>query len=491
MPPATGLHFYRKRQTIDHLALERPQSLQIFRECICNALVSLERRIELLQQSYYGHDKNIELEIKRWLPTLNTVLRQSRVSYCMSKSALKDTFAMYERAKGDPTLVVDFDKDAIKTVIECIERVVQYLKTGFGDIITDMRAVSNYMCKYCRSFSEAEGDAYLDTAINYERQRNEFAQAIQFNIDDITDMAEKFETTGLRLADLGFIARDLAEKYECMHAPFLVIIPQAFENVKNAINGIRKWVEADEGYADFIHYDIVDLEQKKEIQEKKCREIQTKCSNCDHKIKTLKRELADCTEDINRFQNREKSLKKEKQALIEENKDVLFDLDIKQFRKEELKPNLEEFTNSELEAYKQLEREIAILSEKRPMIDKKLEDINKKLKLIQERKEAKVRKEKQISEARTETRSTKKEWRKTEVELERINACLSRLREIHRYKTTPEILKKIFHNMPLTARHVVNKGKKPISGKTLTHHYENTPIQIYRKFHFQKLKVFR
>ena len=433
--------------------------------------------MELLHQSYYGHDKNIELEIKRWLPTLNLVLRQSRISFVMSKSALNDTFAMYERAKGDPTLKVDFDKEAIQVVIECIDRVVQYLKTGFGDIIKDMRALSTYMWKYCLSFSETEGDAYLDTAVNYERQRKEFAKAINFNVDDITDMAEKFETTGLRLADLGFIARDLAEKHECMHAPFLVIIPQAFENLNNAINGFRKWVQADEGYADFIHYDIVELEEKKEIQEKKVRDIQIRCANCDHKIKTLKRELVDCTDDVNRFQNREKILKKEKQELIEENKDVLFDLDIKQFRKDELKHKLEEISESELEKYKQLEREIAILSEKRPTIDKKLEDINKKLKLIHDRKEGKQKKEKQLSEARTETRATKKECRRTEVELERIDACLSRLREIHRYKTTPEILKKIFHNMPLTARHVVNKGgKKPINGR----HFSLSFTQIDR-----------
>ena len=464
MPPATGLQFYRKRQTIDHLTLERPQSLQIFRECITKALVSIENRIELLQQSYYGHDKDIELEIKRWLPTLNVVLRQSRVSFFMCKSALNDTFAMYERAKGDPTLKIDFDKDAIKTVMECIDRVTQYLKTGFGDIIKDMRALSDYMWKYCRSFSETDGDAYLDTAVNYERQRQEFSQAIKFNIDDITDMAEKFETTGLRLADLGSVARELAEKNECMHAPFLVIIPQAFENVKNAIHGMRKWVQADEGYADFIQYDIADLEKRKEIQEKKCREFQIKCSNCDHKMKTLKRELNECIDDVNRFQNREKALKAEKHALIEENKDVLFDLDIKQFRKEELKPHVDDLSDSELEKYKLLEREIATLSEKRPLIDKKLEEINKKLKIIHDRKEGKTKKEKQITETRAETRSTKKECRKTEVELERIEACLSRLREIHRYKTTPEILKKIFHNMPLTARHVVNKGKRPING---------------------------
>ena len=29
------------------------------------------------------------------------------------------------------------------------------------------------------------------------------------------------------------------------------------------------------------------------------------------------------------------------------------------------------------------------------------------------------------------------------------------------------------------------------TGPSDYHHYENTPIQIYRKFHLQKLKIFR
>jgi len=58
----------------------------------------------------------------------------------------------------------------------------------------------------------------------------------------------------------------------------------------------------------------------------------------------------------------------------------------------------------------------------------------------------------------------KKEYRKCEVEGERLEVNLGRLKEILRYKTAPEILKKIFHGMPLTAHHVLNKGKRPIMG---------------------------
>ena len=35
------------------------------------------------------------------------------------------------------------------------------------------------------------------------------------------------------------------------------------------------------------------------------------------------------------------------------------------------------------------------------------------------------------------------------------------------------------------------KYQSLFSSKNTKNHYENTPIQIYRKFHLQKLKIFR
>ncbi|XP_052248504.1 uncharacterized protein LOC127856398 isoform X2 [Dreissena polymorpha] len=465
MPPATALQFFRKRQTIDNLVMERPQSLTIFRECVRKALIAIERRIEMLQQSYYGPQKNLEREIKRWLGPLSIVLNEFRISYLLCRTQLDDVVYKKKRSEGDPTLIVDFNKDAAKIVLDIVERVCDYLKTGFGDIIKDLKMIAEYMFKYCRSFSDTEGDSYLETAVNYERQRKEFSQAIHFNLDDIVNMAEQFETKGMRVHELGFVARNLAEKCNATHAPFLVIIPQAFENLKNAVAGIRRWLDADEVYADFIKYDIDELEKKRETQEKDTREMQVKCSNSDHKVKTAKRLLADITAEVKSFENRETILMKERIDAQAQIKDVVDLVEIKTFRREEVKHRSEEMTGYELENFKLLEREIVDLNDRKPVLVKKLDDINRKLDMIAERRETMNKREQEVSNAKSEVKKVKRDFRQREVELERLDFNLGRLKEILRYKTSPEVLKKIFHGMPLTARHVANKGKRPIMVK--------------------------
>lgn len=400
MPPATGLQFYRKRQTIDQLALERPQSLQIFRECVAKALIAIERRIELLQQSYYGPENNIEQEINKWLVPLSKVLRENRITYFLCKTQLDDAVARFRKSEGDPTMVVDFDKASLAIVIDTVDRVLQYLKTGFADIIKDLKMIGEYMWKYCLSFSGEEGDVYLDTAVNYEKQRKEFYKAVLFNLDDIVNMAEQFETKGMRVQELGFVARDYAERCKATHAPFLVIIPQAFENLRNSVSGLRMWLEADECYVDFIKYDVAELEAKKETQEKQLRDLQVKCSNCEHKLKTAKRLLADVTSEVNSFHTREINLCKEKEVLEKESKEFHSDMDIKVFRKKEMNRRIDDLSDYERNELIQLEKDIEELNEQKPFVEKKIDDVYRKLDVILERKELMWRKEKDVEDAK-------------------------------------------------------------------------------------------
>ena len=400
MPPATGLQFYRKRQSINQLVLERPQSLPIFRDCVTKALNAVNRRIDLLQQSYYGPDLDIEQEINKWLGPLSKVLKENRISYFLCKSQLDDAVLKFRKTEGDPTMPIDFDKESLAIVIDIVDRILDYLKTGFADLIKDLKLITEFMWKYCLSFSGSEGDIYLDTAVNYERQRKELFNAVIFNLDDIVNMAEQFETKGMRVQELGFIARDLAERCQASHVPFLVIIPQAFENLRNAVQGLRKWLDADDGYADFITYDIVELESKRDAQEKVIRDFQVKCSNCEHRLKTAKRYLTDITNEVNSFHNRELLLTKERDTTVTENKDVLFDIDIKVFRLDDLQRRPDELTDYEKTELVQLDKEIVDLSKKRDVLSKKVDDINKKLDLIRDRKETMTKREHDVAEAK-------------------------------------------------------------------------------------------
>ena len=44
---------------------------------------------------------------------------------------------------------------------------------------------------------------------------------------------------------------------------------------------------------------------------------------------------------------------------------------------------------------------------------------------------------------------------------------------------------------PISCSHTLQSGRLPVAKVLLLVHYENTPIQIYRKFHLQKLNFFR
>ena len=71
----------------------------------------------------------------------------------------------------------------------------------------------------------------------------------------------------------------------------------------------------------------------------------------------------------------------------------------------------------------------------------------------------------EIERARSELRAARKAGRKAEVEVERADACLEKLREIHRLKVAPDTLKKIFHGMPASPRHPpLAAGKKSKKG---------------------------
>jgi hypothetical protein len=61
--------------------------------------------------------------------------------------------------------------------------------------------------------------------------------------------------------------------------------------------------------------------------------------------------------------------------------------------------------------------------------------------------------EAELETARSSLRASRKNVRKTEVEVERADACFERLREIIRLKNAQDTLKKIFHGMPPAARH--------------------------------------
>ncbi|GFO05290.1 hypothetical protein PoB_003179500 [Plakobranchus ocellatus] len=109
MPPATSLHFYRKRQTFEALAGERPQNLNSVYTVVREVLATLEERTQNLEASFYGPGGSPETEVKQWYLPLQLILRPARYSGLLSMNQLNE---IYDR-HIDITDILTVDEDSL------------------------------------------------------------------------------------------------------------------------------------------------------------------------------------------------------------------------------------------------------------------------------------------------------------------------------------------------------------------------------------------
>lgn len=459
MPLPTTLQFYRKKQNVEHLFSERPQNLESFYDAMEEAVLSVEHRLRILEQEFCCGG-TVEAEIKQWLPHLDAVMADVKTQELFCKPQIQDLISQYEKSLGDPTMDIWFNREAIAKVVELIDKIIGCLRKGFTNIIEAIMTMLEFLKKYCQSFSQTDGDIYLETATNYEKQRRDYANAITLNLTDIHDMADLFESSqGKRIYQFGSVPKKIAERCECEYVPFLVMFPAACENVRNACTGIRMWLQADKGYPTFIQNNIADLEIKRDELSKAHREMQLKFSNLDHKIKLLKRDIGECDSDLRRLENREASLRTQEREIIEEIRETKLDIEIKEMRKVELKKMIS-LTQKEKDTLEQLIADLESLSHKKPSLNRKMAEVQKKLSFVNSRRDDKENYEEKLRDCKIERKSMKSEIKTMETELQRRETNITKLKEIHKYKTNPEILKKIFHNMPLITKHVTGYKKK-------------------------------
>ena len=66
---ATGLPFYRKKQSLDSLANERPQNLQSVYNIVRENLALVQEHVAMLEHAYYGPGGSLDTEVSgnTWL----------------------------------------------------------------------------------------------------------------------------------------------------------------------------------------------------------------------------------------------------------------------------------------------------------------------------------------------------------------------------------------------------------------------------------------
>ena len=459
MPPQTGLTFYRKKQTVETFQKERPKHLQQFYEAVEENIQTIENKLKILEFSFYGSNNGPQDFVKMYLPEVEKTMAFCKLSFFRWHRQMEDLFLNYERSIGDPTMEVEFDKDNVENVLLLIRKVVTVLQTGYSDIVSSIFHLVDQLKKYCLSFMGADGDPYLETAINYERQRREYVAAIKLNLDDIPLMAERFEAEGMMIQEMGSVPRKIAEKCECEHVPLLVMFPAACENIRNACIGIRRWIQADSGYPTFLQHDVAELEIKRDSKKKLLRDIQARSSQIEHKIKMCKRDIDDSAGELKRTTVKENSILIQEAEVLKLLHEVDTEIDFRKIRQEELKPKLDTFGVKE--KIEELSDQILEYQRKRKSHERKHDEIKRKLELLNSRRTHIKEREIELGENKIHHKEIRKELRRVELEGERLTMNIDKLKEIHKFKTSPDVLKKLFFNLPIvTTTGALMKKKK-------------------------------
>ncbi|XP_076439733.1 uncharacterized protein LOC143279549 [Babylonia areolata] len=442
---ATGLPFYRKRQSLDSLAGERPQSLQSVYAIVRNNVAHVLEHVTMMEHSFYGPEGSLETEVRRWMPIINQVIRPAKYSDLINMAQLD---AINDRLQ-DPTDRLKFDLDLMQQLYDLVDKVKNAVQQGLAEDILLLERLREFMHKYCQSFSPTEGEAYLETATNYEKQKRELERAVSINLKNVPLMVEMFEKEVLKIQQFDFVMREAGEKAGCAQAALLLVFPAACHHIRNACKGLEMWMEADANYAHFIQLDIAELTERRNALVREVHQHALRAGEHEHRVKAIQRELATCSQELKRLGPKKKALEAEEADLREENHDVLVDLDIKEYRRHEMKVKGAEASDN----FHKLSHEIDTLRKRKPAIDRKLADLHKKQGFVSDKQSRRRQLEEEMETARGDLRAARKATRKAEVEVERAEACLDKLREIHRLKVAPDTLKKIFHGMPASPKH--------------------------------------
>ena len=164
------------------------------------------------------------------MPVINQVIRPARFSDLISLSQLD---AVTDRVQ-DPTDRLKLDPALLSQVYDLVDKVRSAVREGLADDGVLLERLREFMHKYCQTFSSSEGESYMETATNYEKQKRELERAISINLRNVPLMVDMFEKEALKIQQFDFVMKEAGEKAGCAQAAILLVFPAACHHVRNA-----------------------------------------------------------------------------------------------------------------------------------------------------------------------------------------------------------------------------------------------------------------
>ena len=377
------------------------------------------------------------------------------------------------------------DLKHFETIKRFDTRLKTFVPNKFQDIKNQLCDILIFLGKYCVSFFHGKEDSYLETAYSYENKRKELTESIKKNIDRISDIIVTYRKGGLTLKLLGMHANDLARRCDCYEIPILFIFADVCSSVRDACANIMRWVELDSGYALFLHNDLVEMQRKKDDHFRKVRDLREKHCQLEHRIKNILRDLDEIVKSLQRFKNRERDIRDNVVKLKLTIEDLETELearerDLKTLRKAARKvPAAEKTANSRTgsrtgsaslmaphganervgsgksstahdETVEAVGKEISRIRITMNALSRQIISQNSKLKLVDEKRDSLTKKKSILIKLQKLSMTQETELVLEEHELARLERCYNQLKDIHTFRISTDITKKIFYNIPIT-----------------------------------------
>ena len=444
----TSLAFFRKTQTLSNLRFERPKSLETVREVVRDALEDLEIDLECIEREFY-RGRTVDEEIKEIVGPIRRATRTLSVSYLHSAAQIR-TLARKCRLEED---VDESIKQDVRTVQDYNDKVNEFMPSAFKDVLADIADIRQCLEKYCLSFWEGEKDSYLESAQHYERKRKDTQEALDTHALNIAGMAAAYQTAeGLQVKMFGIASNDLARRRGVGDLPFLLMFPEACQDIRLIVTALQNWVQLDERYVTFLRNDVSRLQERRQTQIQQERDNTDRLAHWQRGIDLNKKQIKDMKTELIKMRHKEKIINDEIDNLEKEIRFIHLDIEAKNIEKDQCRTPLVDQKGQKLEVNDQADQltlEIAKLRFSIPGIEKQIELQKLKKKNITEKNELVAQKTKEIEEMKVNLAKEMTIKEQHEKELKRIDFSLQCLHKIILRRTASDITKRIFHNLPI------------------------------------------
>ena len=388
-----------------------PKSLPKVYKLIRLSLQRITNHLDYIEDTFYG-GKTAFQELAKWSDHIRTAME----ALAINQLNCVEDFELTMRQRSET--MVHENVFEINKLWNCYFKVREYIPSRFKEITNQLTLIHQLMIKYCVSFYDGESDVYLETASHYERARNEWKVAIEEFLKRLVVIPDKFEHDMVFPNDMSKYGTDLLKKGRLSKALFIGLVPELCWNARKCCFSIEEWLKLDSTYTTYIVNDIKNLEDARAVMLAKVRDMQDKYHQMKFRYSQMSREFDYVDQQINRISETENELLQRASLIGSENNDLMIEIEIKEFRREDLIKRASELDPQLLyERYNELSSAIRDLKRRLPVVQRELAGLNRKIAAINEMKGRRLKKKRQLRALMNELEKNEMKQHKTEEEI--------------------------------------------------------------------------